>query len=382
MSDTCLSSPFGDVELLPLHHHSHSPLRAWNAADELLLQHVAQQGLPATARILVVNDQSGALAVSLQRWLASHGQVQSWNDQLTSQRALQQNLARNGLSEDAVRFIPVTQPLDGHYDAVLLQLPKTLSLLEHQLLNLRPHLHEQTLIVAGGMVKHMSLAMSALFQRIIGPLQASLAQKKARLLHSQWDPALTPAPPKPLRYSIPDSPLQLLNHANVFSQQKLDIGTRFLLQQFPDLSAARTILDLGCGNGALGIFAGWRHPAAELHFVDDSYLALQSAEDSCRLNRLPNPLHFHAGDALEDFSGQVDAILCNPPFHDGNRVHTDIAARMFRGAARHLSAQGTLTIVANRHLDYRPLLQPHFSKLNLLSGNAKFVILSASQPRR
>lgn len=187
---------------------------------------------------------------------------------------------------------------------------------------------------------------------------------------------LTPSP----RYGIPGTPLQLVNHANVFSQQKLDIGTRFLLEHFPDLSAAQSILDLGCGNGALGIFAGWRHPAAALHFVDDSALALQSARDSFALNGLGNSAQFYQDDGLEHFDGSVDAILCNPPFHEGNRVHTDIAARMFRGAARALSRGGSLTIVANRHLDYRPLLQPHFRQIRLLQGNSKFVILAASGP--
>lgn len=377
MTDDLLHCPFGTFQLLPLHHQPRSPLRAWNAADELLLQTLAQQPLTDSTRILVVNDHSGALAVSLHQWA-----VDSWNDHFTSRLALRHNLARNGQAQDAARFIPATAAPAGPYDVVLLQLPKTLSLLEYQLLQLRPHVHADTLILAGGMVKHMTLTMSELFARIIGPVQASRAEKKARLLHSHLDPALTPEPVTPVRYGIPDSPLQLVNHANVFSQQKLDIGTRFLLQQLPDLGHAHSILDLGCGNGALGIYAGWRYPQAALHFVDDSYLALRSAEDACHLNGLGNSLHFYAADALEDFDGEVDAILCNPPFHEGNRVHTAIAARMFAGAARHLTREGCLTIVANRHLDYRPLLQPHFRELQLLAGNPKFVILAARQPRR
>lgn len=376
MSDSTLNSAPGTFELLPLHWHPRSPLRAWNAADELLLEQIAGSALPPTARVLVVNDQSGALAVALHGW-----QPHSWNDHVTSQLALAQNLARNQLPADGVRFIPADMAPDGIYDAVLLQLPKTLSLLEYQLVTLRAHLHPQTQIVAGGMVKHMSSSMIELFGKLIGPSHTSLAQKKARLVFATFDPALTPTLPAPTRYPIPGTPLQLLNHANVFSQHKLDIGTRFLLENFPDLSGAESILDLGCGNGALGVFAGWKHPQVTLHFVDDSFLALQSARASFALNGLTNPVHFRASDALEQFCDTVDAVLCNPPFHEGNRVHTEIAARMFRGAARHLSSHGTLTIVANRHLDYRPLLQPNFRQVKLLTGNSKFVILRASGPK-
>lgn len=376
MSETHFATPVGEFELLPLHWHPRSPLRAWNAADELLLAEFAQTNVSTDARVLVVNDDDSALAVTLHSW-----QPHSWNDHVTAQLALAQNLARNGVSSEGVSFIPAHQQPSGIYDWVLLQLPKTLSLLEHQLILLRAHVRPDSRVVAGGMVKHMSASMIALFERVIGPTHTSLAQKKARLILSRFDPTLTPTLPAALRYDIPGSPLQLVNHANVFSQQKLDIGTRFLLEHFPDLSNAESILDLGCGNGALGIYAGWKYPNATLHFVDDSFLALQSARESCELNNLKNPHHFHAGDALEQFSGTVDAIVCNPPFHEGNRVHTEIAARMFRGAARHLSAQGTLTIVANRHLDYRPLLQPHFRQVKLLTGNNKFVILSAHGPK-
>ena len=377
MSEHRFSTPFGEFELLPLHHHPRSPLQAWNAADEFLLQELAAQPPAPDARVLVVNDHNGALATALHQW-----HPHSWNDAFTAQLALQQNLNRNGLASTAVDFIAASTPLPVAYDVVLLQLPKTLSLLEYQLLQLRQHIHPKTQIMAGGMIKHMPPSMTALFEKIIGPSRTSLAQKKARLIVSNFNPESNPGAVKSPRYGIDNSPLQLVNHANVFSQQKLDIGTRFLLTHFPDLSAADSILDLGCGNGALGIYAGWKHPAATLHFVDDSFMAIKSAQDSVQLNELKNPVHFYNDDGLTHFSGGVDAILCNPPFHEGNKVHTDIAARMFRDAARHLTANGTLYVVANRHLEYRPLLQPLFQSIRQLQANNKFVILAASGSRR
>ena len=378
MTDDLLQTAFGSFHLQPLHHHPRSPLRAWNAADELLLREA--EGLAQikpSQRILLVNDSAGALGIALH---AVH--PHSWNDSFSAFLALRQNLARNNLPEDAALTIASHQSPQGPYDSVLIQLPKTLSLLEHQLNALRPHLHEETRVIGAGMVKHMTKSMQDLFEQQIGPSTTSLAEKKARLIFARFDPALTikdTPPTQNTQYAIPGTSLQLVNHANVFSREKLDIGTRFLLEQFPDLSNAQTILDLGCGNGALGLFAAWRYPNATLHFTDDSFLAVQSAQASLTLNGLTNPAHFHCGDCLEQFEGQVDTILCNPPFHEGNKVHTEIAGRMFRGAAQHLNPGGQLHIVANRHLDYPALLKRHFRRVQVAASNAKFVILSASR---
>ena len=373
MNEHQLQSPFTSLELLPLHHHPRSPLKAWNAADELILHQVAETTLPPSPRVLIINDSAGALALSLH-----HFSPDSWNDARSSELALRHNQQRNHLPERDIRLINDDRPLNGPYDLALIQLPKTLSLLEYQLLALRSHITTDTSVIAGGMVKHMTPAQTALFETVLGPSHTSLAQKKARLILSRLDPKLTPTALTPACYTIPDSPLQLINHANVFSRERLDIGTRFLLQHFPDLTGARSILDLGCGNGALGIVAAWQHPQATLHFVDDSALALQSARESFAINNLANPVQFHHDDSLTHFEGKVDAVLCNPPFHEGNRVHTDIARRMFRDAARHLNPNGSLYIVANRHLEYRPLLQRHFSHVQQLATNPKFVVVKAA----
>ena len=39
--------------------------------------------------------------------------------------------------------------------------------------------------------------------------------------------------PFPLRWPLEGSDLILTNHANVFARERLDIGTRFLLQHLP-----------------------------------------------------------------------------------------------------------------------------------------------------
>ena len=369
-------SPFGTVKLLPLHHHAKSPLQAWSAADELLLKALADLHKQPT-RLLVVNDPHGALATCLHAW-----QPISWNDSYCSKLAWQQNLYRNGLTAPAEHWLNADETPEGPWDVVLIKIPKSLALLEYQLATLRPHLTPNTRILGAGMVKHLSKSMIQCFERCLGPSQTSLAERKARLVHTELDPSLTVAAPSPTQYPVPGSELTLVNQPGVFSQQKLDIGTRFLLEHFPAVTGVEHILDLGCGNGVLACYAAQRNTTAQLTLLDDSWLALQSAKESITLNGITNPAHYLIGDGLDGFEEQVDLILCNPPFHEGSRLDSNIAQRRFKGAKRCLTPEGRLVIVGNRHLGYHKTLQAHFKEVTLTASSPKFVVLTASRPRR
>ena len=60
-----LESPFAQLRLIRQPEQQNEPLQAFDAADEYLLNHLAEQGLPANSRVLVLNDSFGALAISL-----------------------------------------------------------------------------------------------------------------------------------------------------------------------------------------------------------------------------------------------------------------------------------------------------------------------------
>lgn len=368
-------SPFGRFRLLPLHHHPKSPLQAWSAADDLMLKELA--GIePKPQRVLIVNDTHGALGTCLHQW-----HPYSWNDSYCSKLSLQQNLRRNEMLFSPEHWLESTEQPKDLFDVVLIKIPKTLSLLEYQLTMLRPLLSPQTRIIGTGMVKHLSKSMVQCFEKCIGPTHTSLATRKARLVFSQFNPALTLATPQPVCYRIPGSDLEIVNYPNVFSQQKLDLGTRFLLEHFPDVSDAKNIVDLGCGNGALACYAARQNPNAHLSLLDDSWLALQSARESIELNKIPNPCELIAADGLDGFEEKADVILCNPPFHEGTRLDSNIALRMFKGAKRCLNEHGKLVVVGNQHLDYHQTLSAHFKEVTLTASNPKFVVLTASRPR-
>lgn len=390
MSDLHLTSSFGHCALRVRHYHPKSALRAWDAADEYVLQYLAELACfksteneiadSSGKKLLLVNDACGALACSLRAF-----DPVSWGDQETGRLTLAENLVRNGQPADAVPFVPGDQVPGGRYDRVVIKLPKTLSLLRWQLSQLAPLLAENAWVVGAGMVKHMSKSMVEAFTEWVGPATTSLAWKKARLIFSQPEGTRFAPEAQPVEYVIPDTSLRLLNYANVFSQHKMDIGTRFLLAHFPDLSKAQSVVDLGCGNGALGVFAASRYPHLKLYFLDDSYLALKSAQASFCVNGLGEGAEFIPSDALCHFpetAVPVDAVLCNPPFHEGNKVHTDIALRMFQQASRILSPEGGLHVIANRHLGYATPLKKWFHSVSVVASNGKFVVIRADYPRQ
>ena len=193
------------------------------------------------------------------------------------------NLKANAIADGKVNLINSMESLEGTYDRVLIKIPKTLAQLEAQLHQIRPHLHAGSSIIGAGMVKTIHTSTLNLFERITGPTQTSLARKKARLVFCQFDPDLDAGTnPYPGEFILENSDYRICNHAGVFSQQGLDIGRRFFLEHIPSSTQAKKIVDLGCGNGVIGLIAAERNPAAELLFIDESYMAVASAEATFR----------------------------------------------------------------------------------------------------
>ncbi|MBK60687.1 MAG: 50S rRNA methyltransferase [Pseudomonas sp.] len=371
-----LDTPFASLDLLRQPHQPNEPLQAFDAADEYLLNHLHEQGIQADTRVLLLNDSFGALACSL----ASHCQVTSSSDSHLGFLALTRNLAGNGLSADAVSFVPASASAQGPFDWVLIRVPKTLALLEEQLIRLHGQLAPGARVVAGAMVKHLPRAAGDLLEKYLGPVQASLAVKKARLLQVSVADKGAASSPYPTRYRLDTPALELVNHANLFCREGLDIGTRAFLPHLPQHLDARRVADLGCGNGVLGIAYALNNPQAELTLVDESYMAVQSAQENWRAALGERPATIRAGDGLaEQPADSLDLVLCNPPFHQQQVVGDLLAWRMFQQARAALVTGGELWIVGNRHLGYHAKLKRLFRGVEQVAATPKFVVLKASK---
>jgi 23S rRNA (guanine1835-N2)-methyltransferase len=374
-----MKTPWGELELTRFPEDPRDRLRAWDASDAYLLRHLAEQRIEPSGTVVVVGDRWGALATAL----AAHRPTQI-TDSFLTQEATRANLARNGVEAGAVRLLTTQDPPPDRVDVLVVRVPKSLALLEDQLLRLAPAVHGGTVVVGTGMVKEIHTSTLRLFEEILGPTRTSLAEQKARLIFCTPDPALErPASPWPHGYTLPDgigvvSGRPVVNHAGVFCAERLDIGTRFFLQHLPGGRAGQRIVDLGCGNGVVGTAMALADPAAEVLFVDESFQAVASAEATYKANGVPGHAEFRVGDGLAGVAaGSVDLVLNNPPFHTHQATTDTTAWRMFTGARRALRPGGELWVIGNRHLGYHVKLRRLFGNSRLVASDPKFVVLKS-----
>ncbi len=360
-------------------------LQAWNAADEYLIAEVEQLPQQLKSKILILNDSFGALSCAMNKESLGQKLVCS-SDSLLSQLALKKNLKNNQLNDGNILVQNSLQQFPADISLVILKIPKSLAMLEYLLIKIAQEIKPNVKIIASSMVKDLHASSLKLFEKIIGPTTTSLAKKKARLVYCQTrensSNNLVQPYPKVWEVELPEKILHITNHANVFSMKGLDVGTRFMLENFPQ-GEFQNIIDLGCGNGVLGLTAKLFFPKAKISFVDESYMAVDSAKTNWEKNfpGLENPDGFKVSDCLQEIpKNSADLIVCNPPFHQQQTITDEIAMQMFSESAEVLKKHGRIIIVGNRHLGYHLRLKRWFKNIEQLAANKKFVIFSALEP--
>lgn len=370
--ETTLQLTQGTFELQRLPRRNNEKLRAWDAADEYLLEYLsANVELTESSNILILNDSFGAIAVAFNQFKPT-----AISDSCLSQQATLQNLVTNKLSTQSVQLRNSLDWPEQKFDLILIKIPKTLALFEDQLIHLQQMITKGSIVIAAGMIKTMPTSTWKLMERYLGVTKPSLAKKKARLIFTDLDADIEPGQnPYPVYYQLENTEYQICNHANVFSRDSLDIGTRFLLQHLPNNLDAKNIVDLGCGNGVVGLMLAKLYGEATLYFVDESYMAVASAKENFQLAFAGRQANFNVTDGLIDFTANsMDLIVCNPPFHQQHSIGNQIALSMFRHSYRVLNKGGQLWVIGNRHLGYHLDLKKIFKQCTEISSNKKFVI--------
>lgn len=164
----------------------------------------------------------------------------------------------------------------------------------------------------------------------------------------------------------------------VFSADAPDRGSMLLTAALPDKLGSR-VIDLGAGWGFLAREILRRDSVVELDLVEAEKAALDCARVNC-----PDPrARFHWADA-RTFKPlrPAHSVVMNPPFHTSRAADPDLGVSFLRAAARMLVPDGSLWLVANRHLPYHNALTDIFRHSEDIGGDAAFRLIRASHPLR
>ncbi|WP_255218035.1 class I SAM-dependent methyltransferase [Arthrobacter woluwensis] len=425
-------------------------LQAFDAADRLLLEHAASELDRLWAegvddpRLVVIGDRYGAIALPLLAESPEGGQsavagLRVWQDLATGEAALEANAGRLGITgftrirDDESSSALYGPELLGGARLVLLRLPKNLAELAELSEAIAEHAHPGVVVLAAGMVKHMTLSMNEVLGAEFGTVTASLAKGKARVLRAVGPgpnaepdtapdgaldrataadrdaaaevPRRTAGEPDATRdpgqkqdpgrgsSSFParefheglgrdgDLSLEVHAHGAVFAGARVDIGTRFLLEFLPRMPRVSTAVDLGCGSGVLATLLAASQPEVRVVACDVSAAAVRSARLTAGAHGVGDRVLAVHTDALEGFPpASAELILLNPPFHLGHSVHAGAALKLFRAAADVLTPGGELWTVWNSHLGYVPALEKHVGPTAIMGRNKKFTVTRTRRP--
>lgn len=169
----------------------------------------------------------------------------------------------------------------------------------------------------------------------------------------------------------------LMSKPGVFGWQKIDQGSAYLIDFLPQVverinRPIDRVADLGCGYGYLSVMAHQLLPVS--FFATDNNIA---AVNCCRENFA---LHAIEGEVSADSCGEsmavkVDLVLCNPPFHQGFGIETDLTERFIRSAARLLATGGYALFVVNAFIAIEDKARAYFASVVILDNNKRFKLL-------
>jgi 16S rRNA (guanine1207-N2)-methyltransferase len=154
------------------------------------------------------------------------------------------------------------------------------------------------------------------------------------------------APHRPgrVRVILPDVYLDLETDAGVFSPDRLDRGTRLLLDDSPVPPARGDLLDLGCGYGPIACALAARSPGATVWAVDVN----ERARALCARNADRAGLANVRCTAPDDpgLPPRFAGIWSNPPV----RIGKEALHALLDGWLRRLEAGGGAYLVVGRNL--------------------------------
>lgn len=172
--------------------------------------------------------------------------------------------------------------------------------------------------------------------------------------------------------------LNLQSKFGVYGWDKIDQGSELLiesvesyLQQYSPRT--ESMLDIGCGYGFLSL-ATAAIPCVRRVATDNNAAALLCTKINADNHGVD--IDVVASDCGNTIDGRFDVVLCNPPFHKGFDVESDLTQRFVRSAAQKTHKHGVAFFVVNSFIALEKTAKAMFAHHETLANNGRFKVIA------
>ena len=160
----------------------------------------------------------------------------------------------------------------------------------------------------------------------------------------------------------------------VFSKNKLDFGTRTLIESINLDELHGKVLDVGCGYGVIDIVLS-KITDAFFEGIDVNLRALHLAKMNAKLNNTDN-VKFYESNVYENVNSKYNFIITNPPIRAGKKIVYDIVMN----ARFHLEENGILYIVIRKEQGAKSMVRDlsKYYKTEVIAKNKGFFVIKCN----
>jgi len=174
---------------------------------------------------------------------------------------------------------------------------------------------------------------------------------------------------KIIKIKIKNNEYSFYTNNGVFSKDKLDYGTRLLLENLKELY--EDILDLGCGYGIIGTVLS-KDKNLKIDMVDINERAIELAKENAKLNNCNN-VNIFKSNIYENINKKYNFIITNPPIRAGK----DVLREILFGAKDYLKDTGELWFVMRKDHGVKTMIKEleAFYKIEIVAKGKGFYVV-------